>query len=389
MAEIKIYKNVRFANRIDTEANWVMNNPTLEPGELAFVGEAGDYYMILGDTHKKPIKQIIQEQKSGAHDTHIFYPGKGSSSPGGSSSIPIASATLVGGVKVAESVTSGLILSTDGSLSNALIERYDFTRDCFVIKKLYVQNLEYDNKVTNPAFEGDTLTLRDGATIPVSVKAGIVITNLKRNFNGFLGLSAENRIMIAQEDGTNAQVLGIGYTGQDASGMVQITKDGNVAYLKPCTTLNIIDGTNSLVYDPSLESVAINITPPAIKVNGQSTSYNAETREYNITLDGGLTPENITRIEQLEQSLDDIATLKTETLTDIQAGDRITVTKIDRVVTVDHAGNTLKEEEIGAARYTVSNTSNPEILRFLTNIELDEYGHVTKKYFTDIEWVIN
>lgn len=386
MAETKIYKNVRFANRIDTEANWVMNNPTLEPGELAFVGDNGNYFLILGDMHRTPIKQIIQEREAGGHDSHIFYPGKKGS--GGTGAIPIASATLVGGVKIPDYSTSGLTIAVDGSLKNALIEKYDFTRNCFVIKKLYVQDLEYDNKVTNPSFEGDTLTLREGQTSPVSVKAGMVITNLKRSFNGFLGLSANNRIMLGQEDGTFAEVFGIGYTGQDFTGMIKLSKDGNVAIPTACQTLIIQDGENTLTYDPSFSTVAINITPPTIKVNGQSTTYNAETREYNLILDGGLTPENIEKIEQLEQSLDDIQNLKTETLTDVQEGSKIKVSKVDRVVTVSHDTSALQENNVSSADYTVKTTTNPEVIRVLVDIEVDEYGHIIKKHFKDITWTI-
>ena len=280
------------------------------------------------------------------------------------------------------------VIKTKKALKNALIDKYDFTRSCFVIKKLYVQDLEYDNKVTNPSFEGDTLTLREGQTTPVSVKAGMVITNLKRNFNAFLGLSANNRIMLGQEDGTFAEVLGIGHTGQDFTGMVKLSKDGNVALPTACQTLVIQDGENIFTYDPSFSTVAINITPPTIKVNGQTTTYNAEKREYNIVLDGGLTPENIEKIEQLEQSLDDIQTLKTETLTDVQEGSKIKVSKVDRVVTVSHDTSALQENNVSSADYTVKTTTNPEVIRVLVDIEVDEYGHIIKKHFKDITWTI-
>ena len=345
MADLKIYKNVRFANRIDTEANWAMANPTLEPGELAFVGNDENYIMILGDTHKKPIKEILNELSTGKHDTHVFYPGKngsggsgGGGGGGGSSSIPIATIDTIGGVKVPTSATSGLNLKKDGTLTNALISRYDSSRECFVIKKLYVENLEYDNKVTNPAFEGDTITLRDGLSSALTLRAGIVITSLKKDFDGFFGLSANNRLTIKQLDGTYVEMLGVSAVNNDTVGLISIVKGASVATIQNCSTLTITDSAENTVYTPSGDNITIDVTPPKLKVNGQDTVYNAETREYNVEIDGGLTEENRQKIAQLEQSLDDIETLKRETLIDVKAGDVIRAVKNgDRTVTIHHA----------------------------------------------------
>jgi hypothetical protein len=394
MADVKIYKNVRFANRIDTEANWAMANPTLEPGELAFVGSDENYIMILGDTHKKPIKEILNELSTGKHDTHVFYPGKNSSNNsgggGGSTSIPIATIDTIGGVKVPTAASSGLNLKRDGTLTNALINRYDSSRECFVIKKLYVENLEYDNKETNPSFEGDTITLRDGETTALSLRAGIVIDSLKKDFDGFLGLSSNNRITIKQLDGTYVEMLGLSAVNNDTVGLVSIVKGASTATIQQCSTLSVVDSGTTATYTPAGNNVTIDVTPPTIKVNGQTTTYDANAREYSIVLDGGLTPENIAKIEQLEQSLDDIATLQRETLVDVKAGNIISVTKNnDRTVTIHHAEVAVgRTDSDSILNYHVEQTSQPEVIYFLTDIDVDEYGHITKKYYKGITWTI-
>ena len=396
MAETKIYKNVRFANRIDTESNWVMANPTLEPGELAFVGENGNYVMILGDTHKKPIRQIIQEMGTGAHDSHIFYPGKNNSGSGGgggggSTTIPVASATILGGVKVPEEKVSGLTLVGDGTLKNALISEYDYDRGCFVVNKLYIKDLEYDNKVTNPSFEGDFLTLRAESTSALAVKSGIVIKSLQEGFDGFLGLSAANKIIIAQTDGTYAELVGIAPTGVGV-GLVNYSSSNNYATITECSTLNLHTNTGDIAYSPSAPTVDIDVTSPPISVNGQIFNYNPEIKQYNIELEGGLTEENRQKLEQLSQSLEDINTLKQETLINVLEGNLIDVlNNNDRTVTVTHSEVSQGLAEVTTATYVVTNPSDDEDLeaiKLLADIEVDKYGHITKKKFVTLSWKI-
>lgn len=392
MAETKIYKNVRFANRIDTEFNWIATNPTLEPGELAFVGENGDYYMILGDTHKKPIRQIISEIPSGLHDTHVFYPGKSTSSggggAGGSTSIPVASATILGGVKVPEEKVSGLTISGDGTLKNSLISKYDYDRNCFVVNKLYIKDLEYDDKVANPSFEGDFLTLRADSTNALDVKAGIVIKSLQEGFDGFLGLSAENKIIVAQTDGTYAEMVGISPTGTPL-GLVSYTTGNNYATITPCSNLTFTTNSGTTIYNPATAAASINVSSPPISVNGQVFNYNATADQYEIELDGGLSSENLERLEQIEMSLDDIENLKVETITEVYSGNNITVVNNnDRTVTVNHNVKSLLDSGLDTKRITVGPLSdNPEKINILADIEVDEYGHITKKKFFQISWV--
>ena len=396
MAETKIYKNVRFANRIDTESNWVMANPTLEPGELAFVGENGNYVMILGDTHKKPIRQIIQEMGTGAHDSHIFYPGKNNSGSGGgggggSTTIPVASATILGGVKVPEEKVSGLTLAGDGTLKNALVSKYDYDRGCFVVNKLYIKDLEYDNKVTNPSFEGDFLTLRAESTNALDVKSGIVIKSLQEGFDGFLGLSAENKIIVAQTDGTYSELVGIASTGVGV-GLVNYASSNNYATITECSTLTLRTNTGDIAYSPSSPAVNVDVTSPPISVNGQVFHYDSNDHLYNIELEGGLTEENRQKLEQLSQSLDDIDTLKRETLINVLEGNLIDVlNNNDRTVTVTHSEVSQGLAEITTTTYTVTNASDGEDLeaiKLLADIEVDNYGHITKKKFITLSWKI-
>ena len=392
MAETKIYKNVRFANRIDTEANWVMNNPTLEPGELAFVGENGDYIMILGDTHKKPIGQIINDMRNGTHDSHIFYPGKHSGSGGGggggSTNIPVASATLLGGVKIPEEHISGLVIAGDGTLKNALTEKYDYDRGCFVVNKLYIKDLEYDNKVTNPSFEGDFLTLRADSTEPLAVKSGIVIKSLQTNFDGFLGLSAENKIIIAQTDGTYAELVGISPTGVN-KGFISYSTGNNYATIVVCNPLNITTNAGQVSYDPTAPTASIDVSSPPIAVNGQVFNYNTTDNRYNIELDGGLTEENRQKLEQLERSLSDIEQLKTETITDVVGDKLIEAIKNNRTITVTHSVATKELDEEANATYVVEDApegTDLESIKLLADIVVDQYGHVIKKKFIHLAW---
>ena len=393
MAETKVYKNVRFANRIDTESNWVMINPTLEPGELAFVGEEGNYFMILGDTHRRPIKEIIDNPS--AHASHVFYPASrtgdngGGGGGGGSTTIPVASATILGGVKVPEEKVSGLTIATDGTLKNALVSRYDYDRGCFVVNKLYIKDLEYDNKVTNPSFEGDFLTLRAESTSALDVKSGIIIKSLQEGFDGFLGLSAENKIIVAQTDGTYSELVGIASTGVGI-GLVNYASSNNYATITECSTLTLRTNTGDVAYNPSTPAVDVDVTSPPISVNGQVFNYNTDNNRYDIELEGGLTEENRQKLEQLSQSLEDIATLQKETLTEVKSGNKITVTdNNDRTVTVNHDTTALQDDNISAAIYTVkSQTPQTEKIKVLVDIETDVYGHVIKKHFKEISWVI-
>ena len=222
MAEITKYYNVRYANRIDTPGNWIDVNPVLEPGELAFVGSGGNYYMILGDEYRTPIAEIISNQEY--HASHIFYPGTGGGGGGGGTgSIPIATSATIGGVKVPDATESGLNLTDGGELTNALISHWDFVTQRFVINKLHVNDL----------------TDRSGIKVKF-IQEG--------NVDGFLGIDPQNRIVI-YDKGT--PISGYIISGQ-GDGYVTISEEFPYGLLTPFQELTFTDGQASYKYAPNL-----------------------------------------------------------------------------------------------------------------------------------------
>jgi hypothetical protein len=185
-------------------------------------------------------------------------------------------------------------------------------------------------------------------------------------------------------------MLGLSAVNNDTVGLVSIVKGASTATVQQCSTLSVVDSGTTATYTPAGNNVTIDVTPPTIKVNGQTTTYDANAREYSVVLDGGLTPENIAKIEQLEQSLDDIATLQRETLVDVKAGNIISVAKNnDRTVTIHHAEVAVgRTDSDSILNYHVEQTSQPEVIYFLTDIDVDEDGHITKKYYKGITWTI-
>jgi hypothetical protein len=392
MPDITIYKNVRFANRIDTEANWVDADPVLEPGEIAFVGQAGYYYMVVGCEHKTSMANIVLNPS--AHASHIFYPSTGSSGGGGGGSIPIATDSTIGGVKVANSLLSGLTLEDDGSLSNALVSGYDAVEERFVIDRLHVKNLSFDQQSSNLSASGNYITVRaeaDGGMGSEDI-AGIVVENITgEHYNGFLGINYNNQIVVNY---LGSPVTGAVVAGEGA-GFIFAAGGLPYATIVPFEPLTFIDGENTIQYSPERPDTAITLTPPAIKVNGQATSYDAENREYNISLDGGLTPESAAKLEQFDNYITIIDNLNAQHINAVEgdgthiSAEMIANGELGQKIKVTH-NNIACTNENSNRRYTIQSSGDPnaEGITVITGITLDSKGHVTGISTANIAWVI-
>jgi hypothetical protein len=397
MADITIYKNVRFANRIDTEANWVDADPVLEPGEIAFVGQAGYYYMVVGCEHKTSMANIVLNPEG--HASHIFYPSSGNSGGGGGGgggggSIPIATDATIGGVKVSNSLISGLMLEEDGTLSNALISGYDAVEDRFIIDRLHIKNLSFDQQSSNLSASGNYITVRaeaDGGMGSEDV-AGLVVENITgENYNGFLGINRNNQIVIRYLGSpiTGAVVAGVG------AGYIFAEEGIPYATIVPFEPLTFVDGENTIQYTPNNPGTSITLTPPAIKINGQATSYDAGLREYNILLDGGLTPENAAKLEQFDNYIAIIDNLNAKHINAVEgdethiSAEMIANGELGQKIKVTH-NNIECTNENSNRRYTIQSSSDPnaEGITVITGITLDSKGHVTGLSTANIAWVI-
>jgi hypothetical protein len=392
MADITIYKNVRFANRIDSEANWVDADPTLEPGELAFVGQNGYYYMVVGCEHKTSMANIVLNPEG--HATHIFYPGSGGSGGGGGGAIPVATDSTIGGVKVAHPFLSGLTLETDGSLSNALVSGYDAIEERFIIDRLHVKNLSFDQQSSNLSASGNYITVRaeaDGGMGSEDI-AGIVVENITGEYyNGFLGINRDNQIVINY---LGSPIAGVMVTGVGA-GYVLAEEQLPYATIVPFEPLTFIDGEVTTQYTPDKADTSITLTPPAIKVNGQITSYDAEKREYTISLDGGLTPESAAKLEQFDNYIAIIDNLNAQHINAVEgdgthiSAEMIANGELGQKIKVTH-NNIACANENSNRRYTIQSSSDPnaEGITVITGITLDSKGHVTGISTANIAWVI-
>lgn len=395
MADITIYKNVRFANRIDSEANWVDADPVLEPGEIAFVGQSGYYYMVVGCEHKTSMASIVLNPS--AHASHIFYPSSGSSGGGGGGGggpIPIATDSTIGGVKVSHEFISGLRLGGDGSLSNALIESYDSINQRYVIGRLHVRNLSFDQQSESISSTGNYITVRSGATAGLAEEemAGMVVENITGEYyNGFLGINRNNQIVINY---LGNPIAGAVVAGEGA-GYIEVVEQSPYASIKTFQPLTFVDGEVTIQYTPDTPDTSITLTPPTIKVNGQTTSYDAGLREYNISLDGGLTPENAAKLEQFDNYITIIDNLNAQHINAVEgdgthiSAEMIANGELGQKIKVTH-NNIECTNENSNRRYTIQSSSDPnaEGITVITGITLDSKGHVTGISTANIAWVI-
>ena len=390
---LTVYNNVRFANRIDTPGKWIDKNPVLHMGELAFVGSNGDYYMILGDEHSTPVGEIIGNIEG--HLSHVFYPASKTGGGGGGSGYILTPATdsELGGVKIPNERQSGLRITQGGSLYNALITGYNSETQRYEIDKLHVNDLTYTQQSANLSNTGDEIIIRLNAAQPLTGNAGLRFDNIKEGgIDGFLGINGNNQIVIYNNgvpvEGSVVHGNGSGY----------IFHDDNSPFCEivEFTPLAIKDSSDTYTYSPAggvkkgeepLE--AINITPPALKVNGQSTPYDATTRTYNITLDGGLTPETAAKLEQMSNYIDLINTIDSTMIKEVEGGAHIDTKVENQKLTVSHKNVTVKiNPKTNSYKVTTGSDTSLVSADVITNIKFDDQGHITEIERTTFTWTI-
>jgi hypothetical protein len=392
--DIKTYKNIRFSNRIDTESKWKSAAAILADGEIGFVRDKG--YFIVGDG-KTNSYAIISNPDS--YSKNIYYTGAAEGGGGGGSSytLPVATQSVLGGVRSTDK--RGIVIDSDGYISSDLVSYYNNAKECYEVNKLYIHQLEYDNKETTSEFDGSNLILRASSTAPLlyGEYSGITVNKLTNNINGFLGLSANNYITIMSQDGGYTEVVGIyPYTapGEVARGIVSIAEGNNYANIASSSALVIVGQGDTQAYRPeNEEDIRIDLTPATITINGQVIK--PFENNYFITLDGGLTPENAEKLDNLDKQIERIDFLEQNSLSSATTvPDTVLKTTIGdptpngRNIEIEHLGNKPETDSESQYIYPIKNTSDPEVITVIVGIECDDTGHVTKIITRDLGWKI-
>lgn len=388
MADIKQYNNIRFANLIDEPNRWKTTSFVPANGEFVVLDDRDNTAIVIGDGSTS-IATMIENKNNYA--SRFFYNSKQSGSGGGgTSSLPTASATVKGGIKVKSAAQSGLKMSGE-FLSNALISGYDTTKQCFWIEKLYVKDLSYDSKDISNGFAGSTIILRDGATSAATEPAGIVVTKLQNSFDGFLGLNTNNFITL--KDTSGGYVSGVLLPVTKGSGFVTIG-NSNIATVTKPGTLTFNNGLGQTeVYDPTnAGDTAITVQFPSIVVNGQNIGISDG--KYTIELSGGLTPDNAEKIGKIDGIDNRLKTLETNAITDA-AGQtqQIKITRENGKITVSHEGADIKRDPNADPTTTakapipvyVAHHEDTVTVTVLGDIVLDDCGHVIQKQYKQLE----
>lgn len=392
---VTIYKNVRFANRIDFASKWREEGPELASGEIAFVSDNGKYYMVVGCEDGTNMAEILDHLDD--HASHIFYPGPGSPG-GGGGSIPPATASTIGGVKVGFWQESGLLLE-DGVLTNALV--HDYKGDRFIINKLHVNDLSFDRQTENVSSTGNYITVRadKGAGMGAKEVAGLIVNNIDGNGKqGFLGINLNNQIVI-KDLPQNVDVPGVIVAvdpDDGGTGYIDAKAGAPYANIIPFGSLTFEKNKTEIAKYTPESNVSIDLTPPGIRVNGQLTSYDMENNEYNIALEGGLTEENAANLEQFDNYIGIINDLNAKHINAVE-GDGVYISaeivkngEFGKKIIVTHNDITPEKDIGGDVDYPIQskNDQTRERLTVITGIEVDDKGHVTKIVSKDIAWTI-
>lgn len=417
----QIIKNVRFCNLIDTYANWTDGDQKhiLREGELGIVrlgindrtvGIIGDGATDIRDFLNQPI----------GYEDNIIYFGRGAQ-------MPAATGDQLGGVKNGPIETA--IEIKNGIIYNKLVDSWDSNAGQYVIKKLKIEDLTCDNFQADLSIEGDVLLLRkkqEGA-LEDGVISGIEIDKLIQKedgsfYKGYFGLDNKENFYISRQ-GSNLPLYPaenvyynntIGFYNFNAENQAfsilppkeLIFKNDYWATGEP--TDEKYEETKLKKYDGIMSGFEINLTPPTITTANGNAEYDFETNTYTLLLNGGLSDENIellnsikpalervdaceeavannnTNIETLQTNVENLQTTKLESKDIIiESGNKITVTRTEGTTTFSVAHNTA----------TVTTDSDTEEIitkgqsyTFITGIETDNYGHITKIITSTYKW---
>lgn len=385
----KIYNNVRFSNRIDTEENWLNSDAILAEGETAFVGDNGSYYMVVGDNHHNPMSYIVSDPD--AHASHIFFPGRHGGGGGADYELPIATASRLGGVKIPNAAESGLNIDENGFLKNALFSSFNAEENRWVIDRLHVNDLSFNSEHERTSFSGNDIVLRVDATEELSEQetSGIIVNKIKDDVQGYLGIDCDNRIVI---NNYGYKEFCVPISAAEAVGFVNVSATSPVATVMTPTNLYMTRGSTPFAYYSPLEGLTIetyefpeggNVLEliPGLNVNGQPIPYDVLTNSYSIELEGGLTEESAAKLANLDVYIEELENLKDGMISEISDGEKITTAREGNNVTISHATTNTERPSSTVDNYIVQESQQGgalEVFTYISDIEVDEFGHVTK-----------
>lgn len=407
----KIINNARFCNLIDEHSNWSTYNPILRSGELGIVTQTdgGKTIGVIGNG-QSTITDLLS-----SFDDNLIYFGKGAQYE------LMAAGSSLGGVKNGELHKTGIDIR-GGIIYNDLMDNWNDNENCYVIDKLQVGKLLCDDITENTVFSGDTITLRyidpDTQEEPTLLEddkiSGIMLMNISKDennewINGYFGM--DNKMDFYVQRGENKYIL---YPfdsiyPNNITGLCCINAEMNTTSI--VTPQNLIfkndywasgnpedegyEESKQIIYNPADLEITIDLTPPTITVaEGDVVTYDAETNTYNLVLDGGITAENAVKLSKIDP-LEEKVNLLDEQLTAldeqklnpedvvIEGEGKINVTRDGDKTTFSVAHNTTNVNMVNAGTFNVSSGIT---YTFITGIEVDEYGHVTKINTTNYIW---
>ena len=420
----KIINNARFCNLIDDYINWTDDSEhphILRAGELAIVqfaprdngsGTAG----VIGDGIS-----TVSSLLSSDINTFFFGPGANMNAAGSN----------LGGVKKGDLHKTGIDIKA-GIIYNDLIDDWDDNENCYKIDKLKVDNLIYGKATETTTFSADTITLRyiDPNTqeqpelLEEDKLAGIELRNIAKNesnewVNAYFGMNS-NMDFYLQKDGSSYIIYPSDYPySNNVIGLYSINTTTNTFSIQPPKELVFkndywakgepedegYEDSKLKKYD-AINGLEINLTPATIIVNEQIINYDLENNQYKITLDAeGLTedtaalinsiPELGEKITNNTESIQELAETKLDPSDVIIEGSaKITVTKTTTTETLeDETENTTITFSVAHDEQSVEQSYAPVItvfpgneFSFITGIETDEYGHITKIITSRYKW---
>lgn len=423
---VKVITNARFCNLIDDYANWTDDSERphiLRAGELAIVqfaprdngsGTAG----VIGDGIS-----TVSSLLSSETNTFFFGPGANMNAAGGN----------LGGVKKGDLHKTGIDIRA-GIIYNDLIDDWDDNENCYKIDKLKVDDLIYGKATETSTFSADTITLRyiDPSTqeqpelLEEGKLAGIELRNIAKNennewVNAYFGMD-NNMDFYLQKDGSSYIIYPSDHPySNNTLGFYNIKPETNTFSIQPPKELIFkndywatgspedegYEETKLRIYDGgATKELEINLTPATIIVNEQIINYDLENNQYKITLNTeGLTEDTAALINSIP-GLGEKITNNTESIQElaenkldpsdviIEGAAKITVTKTTTTETLeDETENTTITFSVAHDEQSVEQSYAPVItvfpgneLSFITGIETDAYGHITKIITSRYKW---
>lgn len=402
MAEqYKIYDNIRTVQRCDTINNWqYYSTATLATGELGCVFDNNfeHPYIVLGGatsaTGEPFTMRYITKNRDKENIAPYIFISKQEVEEivNGGVQIPVASTTEIGGIKMAP--LSGLMLDQNNALRSAIFT-WNYDKGCYSTDHLYVNTLEFGNKIESSLFDSDTITLRASATTYEFDFAGITVPT-DTDSHAMLGVNSSKQLVISDKYNIPTVALPLQHPNADvAYCAVSCASDDTLGTLVPLNSLQFINSKteNTLSYNGS-ELVEVDITPPDIIVNGQNAFYDIDNNQFNIHLDGGLTEENLSKINSIDALARQVSELQSsvdERLTiEVSGNNKINVQTqtqgTQKTFIVQH--DTYQAIVPGTASYSVkAGDSSRDTLSCITSLSVDDYGHLVGYTVSTIRFV--